>query len=164
MKTVLLLLMALFNINAVIAQTTSISANQCTKEVVPPASICKRFLNNFPNTNPTWDMEGDNYIAQYKDDITKRNRLVFINKNGNIVRSDSEMDGLSYPPAIVNFYHDTHPNEIFNVWISEDNNGNRTYYSVLDTCVLWFDGKGNYAAKIEIGKNKSPQNYISANQ
>jgi len=157
MKKQILLLITAFGVNAVQAQITDTLrtydqlANQAQSTgVIPnvdaPLVVVNKFNTNYPGIDETWQMDGDNYVATYKDKGTNMGRSISYDKNANIVCTDSELDKASYPQKIRDYYTKNYPNESYKIWACRDSKGNRTYYSKHNLSTIWFDKKGDYVA------------------
>jgi len=111
-----------------------------------PSTVKTKFNTNYPNINATWEMDGTDYAAAYKDQGTNMGRAVVYDKNGTIVRTDSEVSNSSYPSAIADYCKANYPNEDCKVWQHEDNKGNKTYCAkpVKSGQIIYFDKNGKY--------------------
>ncbi len=160
MKKQILILVTNLGVNVLLAQPnptmqtgqtlptdgTRTEKNDVAPVADTPPEITKKFNTNYPNIDATWQMDNNNYAANYKDEGTKMGRTIVYDKNGNIVRSDNEISNDVYPIGISDYYKKNYPNETYKVWSSQDNNGNKTYYSKSKTDVIWFDKNGKYIA------------------
>lgn len=152
--------------NALVAQTNTTTPTGTTSPnppstaqnspqggITPPSTITNRFSTEYPNLTPTWQMDGTNYSAQYTDRTTNMGRIVVYDKNGNVIRTESEMGDDTYPQAIGDYYSKNYPSEKdYTIWSSDDGKGNTTYYSKRKSGTVWFDKNGKYMT------NKSNKN------
>ncbi|MBA2611812.1 MAG: hypothetical protein H0U95_07580 [Bacteroidetes bacterium] len=154
MKRVILLL-ALFAINALVAQTTTSSNQNSSEQVNTPATVLANFKKKYANVSPAWQMDGDNYCAKYRDQATNLDHIIVYNQYGNLIHSDDELDYESYLKPITDYFATTYPKEQYTVWSCEDDAGNISYFSKRSSGnMLWFDKDGNYSATKPVGTNK----------
>ncbi len=140
------ILMAQNDINNFAEQVSSEQSNIDNKgqTISPPTVVINKFNTNFPNINVNWQRDGDLYAAHYHDEGTKMERCMVYDKDGNIVRSDNEVNDLSYPKPIGDYYAKTYPAENYKVVMSNDKEGKKLYYINRKSTVIWFDKDGNH--------------------
>ena len=114
--------------------------------VTPPSTISNKFNTENPNMNAKWQMDGDNYSAEYMDNNTNVRKNVVYDNNGSILRTDEEMnsDGMNYPPGIGDYHNKNYPNEGYKVWSTDDGKGNKWFYTKRKNGTTWFDKDGKY--------------------
>ncbi len=134
-------------------QDDKTTQNKNKQNVQVPENIRTTFNNSYPNTNATWSFEGKNYVATYKDTESNMGRVVVYDKDGNIVRTESEMDQ-GYPEGIGNYYNEKYPNEKkFTVWQSDEGN-KRSYYTKRKGKKMRFDQEGKFMKGSDSDKTK----------
>jgi hypothetical protein len=148
MKKAIFTICAACMIHMAAAQTNTATGNQ-NNQIKVPEQITSKFNIDYPNAKPTWAMDGSYYTATYQDQELHLGRSFTYDKNGNLMRTDRELNGTSYPPAIDDYYLKNHPNEKYKIWSSEDNTGMTSYYSKRDGKTLWFDHNGTYMSSPE---------------
>ena len=153
MKKSILMLLSAFGLNAGMAQSTT-STTTNSDSVKPPLSVSTKFQNDYPNTNATWVMDGDNYAAEYKNMNTNLGTRIIYDMNGNRVSTHNEMGAGKYPVVIGDYYTTNYPKEIYTVWSSDDESGNTTYYSKGKENTIWFDKDGKYMSTIPVSNSK----------
>lgn len=117
-----------------------------------PENIVVKFGHDHPgNGNATWIQEGKNYKAIYTDDQTKMPHAVIYDAEGNVIRTETQLDDMYSPSGVTEYYSKYHPNEKYKVWQS-DESGKRSYYTQHNGQTEWFDENGNYVP----GNKKSP--------
>lgn len=121
--------------------------------ITPPGPVNNRFGLDYPNNNPSWQREGNYFSARYKDNTTNRDRVIIYDGNGNIIRTENELDPNNYPSTIGGYYTKHYPNEGYIIWMSEDNTGKKAYYIIRNNERIWFDENGNYTEP-QTTKNK----------
>jgi hypothetical protein len=118
---------------------------QTTPESIEvPDIVRNKFNREHPNVKPTWQLVGDNYVVEYIDETTETKRLIAFDEDSNVMRRDKEVDDKHYPKAIKDYFKRHYPNEDYTIWYSEDNSGNKIYYSNQKTTVIWFDKDGRF--------------------
>lgn len=123
------------------AQINNGNTNQ---SIDPPQAVITKFGTDFPGMNAQWEMHGNNYTAQYTDSKTNMGRRVVYDRNGNVLSTDAQLDKSMHPSSITDYYKKNYPNDNYDIWSSEDGNGNVTYYSKRGDNVLLFDKHGKY--------------------
>jgi hypothetical protein len=138
MKTSALTFLAIFGTFTMMSQTV------VPDGIAAPSSISNKFNTDYPDALPAWESDGTTYRAQYKDKITKRDRALVYDGNGNIIRTDNEMDRNAFPAGVSDYYKFNYPNEEPQVFVTEDNMGNRQYFIKRNSGMIWFDKNGKY--------------------
>jgi hypothetical protein len=129
---------------------TSTSGNA---NVNTPTGVLNSYNRDYPNTNATWTMDGNNYRADYSNN--GMNQAAIYDRNGNRLSSERQLSQGSYPSAISDYYTSNYPNEQYNVWSSQDKAGNTTYYVKRNEEMVWFDKNGKYKNKTKIKSSKN---------
>lgn len=119
---------------------SSTSGNQTQ----PPPAIVDKFTNEHPGITPAWHMDGKNFTAEYVDPNTFKGVSIVYDKDGNVIRRESEMENSSYPASINDYYIKKYPGEKFKTWRSLDDKGAQTYFIKRSSGTVWFDKDGNY--------------------
>lgn len=134
-----LLLASLFH-----AQTTEKPAEDISldpKQV--PAVVIQNFTTQFPTVTAAWRMEGKNYRARFVDPQNKLGRAIVYDKEGNVIRTENEVDKAGYPSAIGDYYSDNYPGETYQVWYTDEKTGAKTlYFTNRNDETIWFDKEG----------------------
>lgn len=114
--------------------------------MTPPSTISNKFNTDNPNIDANWSLDGDNYNAEFKDRNTNMGKNVVYDRNGNIIRTDNEMssDGINYPSSIGEYHSKNFPSEGYKIWQTEDEKGNKWFYSKRKGGTIWFDKDGKY--------------------
>jgi hypothetical protein len=111
--------------------------------VTPPESVTTAFNNeNAGNSNVSWKVEGDNYWVSYTDPKSNLGHIIVYDKDGKVVRKENEVDNLTYPSAISDYYSKQYPKESYKVWQTERSPGHTYYFISRKGKVLWFDQTG----------------------
>jgi hypothetical protein len=122
-------------IAVVLIFSVSILAQQNNNLKVPD-NVSKAFQIAHPKAeNVSWDKEGMNYEANYKE--SGNNFSVVINNDGNILETESEIDIPGLPPGVVSYI----------------NNHYKNY--TLSGAAKIVDNKGNVKYEAEIKNGKS---------
>lgn len=146
MKKVILMAVAVFGIEAAIAQTNT--ATPDNTGVQTPSLITNHFNVDYPNNTATWYMDGTNYRGEYIDSKTNMGRVAIYDKNGVRIGTEEQLSTGTYPATISDYYTKTYPNETdYQVWSSNDGLGNTTYYTNRKSETIWFDKTGKYKSK-----------------
>lgn len=144
MKRIFFLSAFIWMMSALSAQTSN--SNDAAQNLDPklvPAVAVQNFNAQFPSVTPAWHLDGKDYRASYIDPQSKLGRIIVYDKDGQVVRSENEVDNTGYPSAIGDFYSDNYPGETYQVWSTDDKTGARTlYYSNRNEETLWFDKDG----------------------
>jgi len=149
MKKILLSAILMYFINISLAQTNNAlpTGVQVTPEgIITPVIVSNKFNMDYPNNNAIWQKEGDNYAAEFTDESTNTKYFIVYDEDGNLVRKDKEIDNTAYPKGIATYYSKNYPDENYVVWLSEDNKGNKTYYTKRKLTTICFDKNGRYVA------------------
>jgi len=142
MKKALVLILFTFGMNVLVSQSINPSAKTILTKA--PKKVSNKFIEQYPNVKPSWTLDGENYQAKYPDSKTQLNHFVLYDKEGNVMRKESELDYKEYP-VVINQYHSWRfPNETFKVLQCEAPNGDKYYYSKRKNEIIKFDTLGNY--------------------
>ncbi len=133
-----------FTLNAQTNNTLPTSVQVTPLGVETPAIVTNRFNIDHSNNDVIWQKEGDNYTATYTDPSTNNKCKMVYDEDGNMISKDKQTDNTVYPKTIGTYYTKHYPNENYTVWISEDKNGTKTYYTTRNSSTLWFDKNGKY--------------------
>jgi hypothetical protein len=145
MKTYAFIPAVLFAIASLTAQTDTAKKGMPVPDgIAAPSSISNKFSTDYPEAAPAWVMDGPNYKAEYRDKKTNKGKAIVYDGNGNIIRNDNELDRSNYPAGVSDFYLTNYPNEEPQVWVTEDEMGNRLYYIKRKSEVIWLDKDGKY--------------------
>jgi predicted outer membrane protein len=124
--------------------------------VQPPAIVISRLAEEFHVNNPEWKQAGELYYVNLSEPSGK-SRVVYYNRDGKKVRTDSLLAGRARPRAITNFLVNYDGVDTRRIWIRKDS-ALATYYAPSDTDTLWFDHLGR------LQQNKSGRNKISEDE
>jgi hypothetical protein len=134
------------------AQTPEVPAGVQTTPIKPrvetPAIVMQNFNTSYPNVLAEWKMDGENYVASYKDSKTNRWARTKYSPNGNIVYSETKAEPTIYPKAIDKYYERNFPDEKYEIWTRENKDKNVVHYSVRNSDTLFFDKKGKIIPKV----------------
>ena len=156
MKRYLLIPAILLAVTSLTAQTDTAKGMPVPDGIAAPSSISNKFNTDYPEAAPSWVMDGPNYKAEYKDKKTNKGKAIVYDGNGNIIRNDNELDRSNYPAGVSDFYLTNYPNEEPQVWVTEDDMGNRLYYIKRKSEVIWLDKDGKYVSGKAEKKNTKP--------
>lgn len=114
-----------------------------------PASVKKGFQKQFPTVKDVkWEKEKDNYEAAFKSKGTKTS--VVINYSGNILETETEMNGNSLSAPIKGYLAENYPNQkIKEAAKITDAKGVITYEAEISGKDLIFDSKGNFLKEMK---------------
>ncbi len=122
-----------------------------------PTAVTGAFTDQNPGITATWRADGQNFRASYIDPSSKLGRIIIYDKEGNVLRREDEVDNVTFPAPINDYYNKHHPGEIYQVWKSDEKaNGHSMYYSSRNDETIWFDSEGHVipAKKAERTKKK----------
>ena len=105
-----LALYALF-LNFASAQIPAYQGGKNPVSFQPPKEIMEKFKKEFPEVNPIWRTEEKYYVADFSDTSTFKEMTIVYDKNGKVVRRESEMENSTYPGSINSFYVKNYPGE-----------------------------------------------------
>jgi hypothetical protein len=112
---------------------------------VPPSVVTNRFTTDYPGMQANWSRDHmNNYRASYRDAGSNSNRSVTYDKSGNVISRDMELGDNDYPTGISDYFTKNNMKDKRSVWSSEDQDGNKIYYSNYNNKTYWFDKNGNY--------------------
>ena len=90
-----------------------------------------------------WEMEDDNYKAEFKQDGLETE--VIFDKNGDLVRAEEEISTAALPESAVQYLEVAYPGKkIKEASCITDENGNVRYEAEVRRDDLLFDAEGNY--------------------
>ncbi len=156
MKRYTSILASFFAVVSLTAQTDTGKGMPVPDGIAAPSSISNKFSTDYPEAAPAWVMDGPNYKAEYRDKKTNKGKAIVYDGNGNIIRNDNELDRSNYPAGVSDFYLTNYPNEEPQVWVTEDDMGNRLYYIKRKSEVIWLDKDGKYMAGKAEKKTEKP--------
>lgn len=114
----------------------------------PPEKVITKFNEDFPgNSNVNWKAEGENYQVTYTDPKTNMDNRIVYDREGNIIRKENEVDKLTYPSDIADYYSKKHPKEKYKVFQTEREEGKTSYYINRKGKIEWFDQSGKRLRK-----------------
>jgi hypothetical protein len=105
-----------------------------------PSLVKDNFTREQPGDAGNWSKEGDNYRVEYVDKDSRLGHVIVYDRNGNVVRRDSELE--SVPRPINEFYKKNYPGETFRTWSAKDEKGEKYYYSNRQSEELRFNNEG----------------------
>ncbi len=112
-----------------------------------PAIVTSKFTTEFPNSNPSWSMSGENYAAEILDGTTQLKKIIVYDSFGNQLYTSSENGPGTYPKPIMNYFKKNFPENKYQIWSLQKKDSVTAYYSIQNKDTLWFDSKGNVAAR-----------------
>ncbi len=110
---------------------------------VAPAIVTSKFTTEFPNSDPSWSMAGENYAAEILDGSTQLKRIVIYDSFGNKLLTSSESAPGSYPKPIGNYFKKNYPDNKYQIWAIQKKDSISGFYSLQNKDTLWFDKEGN---------------------
>lgn len=144
MKTGYAVFIFYFTIGSLLAQLPAYEGGKQPQPFQPPKSIADKFRTEYPSVTPTWHVQKNNYVADFADTTTLRGISIVYDKNGKVLRRESEMENSTYPAKINTYFVTNYPGEKFKTWKCVDENGVQSYCIKRPTGPLWFDSSGNY--------------------
>ncbi|MEO6305157.1 MAG: hypothetical protein ABIP51_18505 [Bacteroidia bacterium] len=135
----LFLLFITFYINVAIAQTPAMVGG-----IEAPKEVTEKFTKQHPEITPNWSKENKNYKATYEDPKTAKQVIIVYDKNGEVIRKESELDNMDYPKQIHEYYSKNYPEEKYKTWSVQDHTGVNSYYVNHGPEIIWFDKDGKY--------------------
>ena len=160
MKKIICIVVTLFSLNALNAQTTtpqtkewntnhqkpnsSVNVAQPGTQINVPDNIRTRYNTDYPKTQPMWTKDGSKYRAEYRDQSSQSSQAIVYDEHGNQMFTERQVNTGTYPDGINNHYSRTYPNEAYHVWSSQDDTGNPYFYINRDSETIYFDENGNY--------------------
>src|SRR5690606_28507205 len=107
-----------------------------------PLKILVSFARNFPDATPYWGIEGKFYSVKFADPQTGLARALIYDRDGNVIRCESEVSLSDCPLTLQQYYLRNFANERLRIWcFTED--GDKRYYLRRGSKKVWFDGEGN---------------------
>lgn len=130
-KKIMFLLLMIISLNVVVAQT--------------PESLVTKFKTDYPRANAVeWKMTGERHAVSFTDEQNLQHLIVY-NSNGSVYSMESELDETKVPAPISDYYRSNFPeHKGGRVWLLENADGSRSYYSPVDDAVLFFDNNGKF--------------------
>jgi len=109
--------------------------------------VLDKFKQAYPDITPEWKMDGKNFVASFVDPNTLKGINIVYDKDGNVIRKETELENSSYPQSINDYYINKYPGEKYKTWSSVDNTGVSTYYIKRANETIWFDKGGIFVRK-----------------
>jgi len=149
MKVYLALALTLLSYSFILSQTpvTAGKEKNLPQKIDPPQIVLDKFKQAYPDITPEWKMDGKNFVASFVDPNTLKGINVVYDKDGNVIRKETELENSSYPQSINDYYIKKYPGEKYKTWSSVDNTGVSTYYIKRANETIWFDKGGNFVRK-----------------
>lgn len=121
----------------------STSTTTKKKKTAIPETVINKFNEDYPgNSNINWKAEDNNYVVTYTDSKTNMDNRIVYDKEGKIIRKENEVDKLTYPSDIEDYYSKKYPKEKYKVFHSEGEEGKTSYYIKRKGKIEWFDQAG----------------------
>jgi hypothetical protein len=148
-KTYLVFILTILNYGFIVSQTpvTAGKEKDVPQKITPPQVVLDKFTKTYPDITPGWKMDGKNFVASFVDPNTLKNVNIVYDKDGNVIRKETELENSSYPQSINDYYIKKYPGEKYKTWSSVDNTGTPTYYIKRATETIWFDKNGNFVKR-----------------
>lgn len=143
MKTIYTLCL-FFSVLLFQAQLPIYEGGKNPKSFQPPPAIVEKFNSEYPEITPAWHVEKSYYVADFSDTTTLRGISIVYDKNGKIVRRESELENSTYPAKINTYFVKNYPGEKFRTWKCVDDRGTQSFCIKRPDGPLWFDNQGNY--------------------
>ncbi|MEO6305023.1 MAG: hypothetical protein ABIP51_17810 [Bacteroidia bacterium] len=148
MKQALLLLLLAFGMNSITAQPINYSSKtNKTLLTKAPKAVSTKFAAEYPGIKPVWKMADNNYEATYTDPDTKLNNFVLYDKEGGVIKKETELNYTDYPVKINQYYSQRFPEEKIHILKCEAPNGENYYFAKHKDRIIKFDTDGNYMAE-----------------
>ena len=144
MKTLYALYLSLFLSVTGLSQLPAYQGGPEPSTFQPPKVVSEKFKREYPEVTPTWHVEEKYYVADFTDTISFKGISLVYDKNGKIVRRESEMENSTYPAKINDYFVKNYPGEKFKTYKCLDDKGIQSYCIKRPTGALWFDKEGNY--------------------
>lgn len=114
----------------------------CFQNPMMPLKILDYFARHFPDATPYWGIEGKFYSVKFADPQTGLARALIYDREGNVIRCESEVSLSDCPLTLQQYYLRNFANERLRIWcFTED--GDKRYYLRRGSKKVWFDGEGN---------------------
>lgn len=111
--------------------------------VEPPEIVLEKFNTGNPGKNNViWKTEGNNYWVTYNDPKTGMVNVIVYDKEGKVIRKESEVDNLVYPSGISDYYIKQYPKEKYKVGQADTDGGQTHYFINRKGKMIWFDQSG----------------------
>ena len=148
MKKILLFAILLLNINFSIAQEgkTPGGDNTPSPSGQIPSLIVEKFNREYPGVSGSWTTDGENFKVEFTDPQSHLGHIIVYDRNGDVIRRESELDGPKNPNAINEYYKKNFPGEDIKTWSVEEKNGDRSYYAKRKEELLRFNKDGTPSA------------------
>jgi hypothetical protein len=132
MKNIMSLFLLLFFSATLFAQTSQV-----------PTNIMIEFKNTHPNHDfITWLEENGTYKASSIDD-KKLHHVTVYDTDAKVIRTEREILSRDIPTPIIGYFEEKYPGvNNYTVWVVEDNEGNKTYFSNHNDKNITFDKEG----------------------
>jgi len=111
-----------------------------------PSLVTERFSREFPGISGSWSTDGENYKVEFIDPQSHLGHIIVYDRNGNVIRRESELDGPKNPGAINEYNKKNFPGEDLKTWAVEQKNGDKSYYTKRNEDIIWFNKEGIPAA------------------
>jgi hypothetical protein len=146
MKIYLVLTLTLLSYSFILSQTpvTAGREKDVSQKINPPKVVLDKFTQSYPDITPEWKMDGKNFVANFVDPNTLKGISIVYDKDGNVIRKETELENSSYPQSINDYYIKKYPGEKYKTWSSVDNSGANTYFIKRENETIWFDKDGNF--------------------
>lgn len=120
-----------------------------------PQPVRTAFSGAYPDADVAgWRFVDNRYKVMFKD--RNMQQVAVYDKNGNLLRRETELDAADVPGAIAQYYKKNYPNEAtYHVWLVEEGKGKKSYTAPLNDKMLYFDADGQYIRT----ENRSPEDW-----
>src|SRR5688572_6556895 len=65
-----------------------------------PSMVVERFNREYPGVSGNWIKDGENFRVEFVDPQSHLGHIIVYDRNGEVIRRESELDGPSNPNAI----------------------------------------------------------------
>ncbi len=144
MKKILFCTLLFLNTSLFFAQEGKTPAGDKTPATAGqvPSLVTERFNREYPGISGNWSTDGENFKVEFVDPQSHLGHIIVYDRNGEVVRRESELDGPKNPGAINDYYKKNYPGEEPRTWSVEEKNGDVSYYTRRKDQIVRFNKEG----------------------
>jgi hypothetical protein len=109
------------------------------------------FKDAYRDVKAAWTKEEQNFRARFKNnDADALETVVVYDKEGNVIRTEKQIDGSGYPSELAKYYNGQNIDlSNYKVWEVDGKNGTRKYYTSQNDKITWFDKNGKHMTEAD---------------
>jgi hypothetical protein len=144
MKKILFCTLLFLNVTLFFAQEGKTPAGDKTPAASGqiPSLVMERFNREYPGISGNWSTDGENFKVEFVAPQSHLGHIIVYDRNGDVIRRESELDGPKNPGAINDYYKKNYPGEDLKTWSVEEKNGEISYYTRRKEQILRFNKEG----------------------